>query len=299
MGRGKPLGQSATRYCGPHLIAELRMAWRSAHLHVRHEDVSRERSWRDHHKHHTIIINLKCAIYAFEAELDDGTRSLQQPTAGYMSIVPAGRTFAGRVTGLNNRYAVWTISVDSVAGIAQEAGIAGPIEIVPRLSHRDETIYDAIRHLIAANGSADNINELRSDTINRRVALHLAMTYDARRVRLPPRVKRQILTRKAVNGLQDHINAHLADKITLADLAAVAGESVHDLVLGFRQRFGMTPHRYIVGQRLRRARWQLTHTSKPISQVAYDAGFSSQSHMTSVFARHVGMPPRAFRKAAC
>jgi hypothetical protein len=56
---------------------------------------------------HTVIVNLGGLTCHFEAELDDGTRSLQPPTIGDMSIVPAGRAFAGTFQGATNVYAIW------------------------------------------------------------------------------------------------------------------------------------------------------------------------------------------------
>ena len=278
------------------VLGESRSDWLSARLLVRHEGASRARAWSDLHKHHTIIVNLCCAIDRFEAVLDDGTRSLQPPTPGYMSIIPSGRAFSGELQGRGNSYAVWTISAERLARVAAEAGLVGPIEILPRLSHRDTAIYDAILRLAAICGRTDDVARLDGDAVSRWLGLHLATAYDARAMRLPPRVKTQILSRSAIARLQEHIDAHLAEKIALEDLAFIAGETVHNLLLGFRQRFGTTPHRYLIEQRLRRASWQLAHTDKPIAAIAYDAGFSSQSHLTTAFVSAFAVTPAAYRR---
>jgi AraC family transcriptional regulator len=39
----------------------------------------------------------------------------------------------------------------------------------------------------------------------------------------------------------------------------------------------------------------LRETDAPLAQVAQESGFASQSHLTHVFTRHLGLTPRAYR----
>ncbi|MBK7470850.1 MAG: hypothetical protein IPI73_09735 [Betaproteobacteria bacterium] len=58
----------------------------------------------------------------------------------------------------------------------------------------------------------------------------------------------------ALDGVLAHIQAHLGRPLPLAGLAALAGLSVWRFATVFRQRVGVSPHRYIRVQRVRRAR---------------------------------------------
>jgi AraC family transcriptional regulator len=258
-----------------YVITEARRAWSSARVLVRTEEISRPRSWKDVNTNHTVIVNLGGLTSHFEAELDDGTRSLEPPTIGDMSIVPAGRAFAGMFQGHTNTYAIWEMPPDDLARLADEVGISRPPEIVPHLAHRDELICRAVERLADLVESTNNLSDLLADSINRTVGLHLIATYDVRAARRPAPTGRQILSPKVTAALQEYIDAHLAEKITLDDLATVADQSIDRLLIEFRQRFGRTPYQYIIAQRLKRARWQLAHTTRPISTIAYDVGFSS------------------------
>ena len=63
----------------------------------------------------------------------------------------------------------------------------------------------------------------------------------------------------------------------------------------FKQAFGETPHRYVIQRRLDRAAALLRGSDLSIAQIAYKVGMSSQAHLTTLFRKHRGTTPRAFR----
>ena len=66
----------------------------------------------------------------------------------------------------------------------------------------------------------------------------------------------------------------------------------------FRLATGLTPHQYVLGLRLKRAQDQLKQSGASIIDVAVSCGFSSQSHMTSLFRQRLEMTPGEFRRHA-
>jgi transcriptional regulator GlxA family with amidase domain len=95
--------------------------------------------------------------------------------------------------------------------------------------------------------------------------------------------------------VRGYVDAHLRDKVGLAALAAVAGVSIHHFARGFKQSTGITPHQYLIQQRVQRAREMLTHTNLSLSEVAYAVGFSDQSHLAHHFRQAFGITPGRFR----
>ena len=90
----------------------------------------------------------------------------------------------------------------------------------------------------------------------------------------------------------DYIHANVARSIRLADLAVIADMGIDSLTRHFRQATNRTPHDYIVGQRVALACKLLRHDDRPsFDLVAQQAGFSSQSHMTTAFRRQIGQTP--------
>jgi len=61
---------------------------------------------------------------------------------------------------------------------------------------------------------------------------------------------------------------------------------------------GVTPHQYLVRARLRRAARLLAADARPITDVAFDAGFGDLSNFVRSFRRAAGVSPRRFRQAA-
>ncbi|HEY4013969.1 MAG TPA: AraC family transcriptional regulator [Polyangiaceae bacterium] len=86
--------------------------------------------------------------------------------------------------------------------------------------------------------------------------------------------------------------------LALADLAAKVDLSPFHFLRVFRRVTGTTPHQYLVGARLRLAAQMLAHTDRPITAVAYDAGFEDLSNFIRSFRRAFGCSPRVFRKRA-
>jgi AraC-like DNA-binding protein len=103
------------------------------------------------------------------------------------------------------------------------------------------------------------------------------------------------LSPSAMRRVRDYVDLHLSETIDLSTLAAVAGLSMHHFARQFKQSAGATPHHYLTQKRLEQAQALLTKTELPLSEIAYAAGFSDQSHLARHFRHAFGTTPRAFR----
>lgn len=98
---------------------------------------------------------------------------------------------------------------------------------------------------------------------------------------------------RGVLAAREHIEAHFTRRLSLEDMASVAGLSRFHFVRRFTREIGMTPHAFLVDLRVREAVRLLT-AGWPPGRVAYAAGFADQSHLTRCFKRSVGIPPGRF-----
>jgi AraC-like DNA-binding protein len=98
-------------------------------------------------------------------------------------------------------------------------------------------------------------------------------------------------------NLRDLLDAGLFESITLAEAGQILGVSPAHLVRSFTHRFGISPHRYLVGRRIEAARASLLE-GQPVARVAADVGFHDQAHLTRHFKRHVGTTPGDFASAS-
>jgi AraC-like DNA-binding protein len=96
--------------------------------------------------------------------------------------------------------------------------------------------------------------------------------------------------------LRDLLDARLFEGITLAEAARILDVSPAHLVRSFTHRFGISPHRYLVGRRIDVARARVLE-GQPLARVAVDVGFHDQAHFTRHFKRHVGTAPGDYRLA--
>ena len=85
------------------------------------------------------------------------------------------------------------------------------------------------------------------------------------------------------------------EKTSLHSLAARAGVTPAHLVRLFTETMGLSPHRYVVQTRIRRAE-ELLARGMSSSFVAAMTGFADQSHLTTQFKRYVGTTPAWYQR---
>jgi AraC family transcriptional regulator len=99
-----------------------------------------------------------------------------------------------------------------------------------------------------------------------------------------------------VRCIQGHIAANLQTGIRIADLAGIVRCSSHRIKRIFKNNFGCTPHQYLIRRRVERAQRLLLMSDDPLTQIAAECGFVSQSHLSYLFHRIVGERPGRWRR---
>ena len=89
----------------------------------------------------------------------------------------------------------------------------------------------------------------------------------------------------------------LAAPLTVDEMARHAGYSPRSFARRFRAETGTTPLQWLIGLRVADARRLLERTDLPIEDVARRAGFGTAVALRQHFARVVGTPPSAYRRA--
>ncbi|MDD3411861.1 MAG: AraC family transcriptional regulator [Eubacteriales bacterium] len=100
----------------------------------------------------------------------------------------------------------------------------------------------------------------------------------------------------AVQRMQDYIEAHLSEEITLSELAKASCFSPWHSYRLFRAYLGRTPSDYIRRLRLSRSAVRLKHGGCHIIDVAYDLGFGSVDGYTRAFCREFGCNPSEYAR---
>jgi len=110
-----------------------------------------------------------------------------------------------------------------------------------------------------------------------------------REAKLAPDVLRQAIC---------FVNDNLDSKLKWDEIAAVVGVDPFTFGRCFKLSTAMTPHQYIIRCRLRRAMNLLAREDLTIADIALEVGCSCQSHLTTLFRKHLGTTPGAFRASA-
>jgi AraC-like DNA-binding protein len=92
------------------------------------------------------------------------------------------------------------------------------------------------------------------------------------------------------------IERSLSVPVSLDWLASEAGISPFHLSRSFRRITGLSIQGYLRERRLKEACRLLAETRKPLAEIAYDCGFSSQSRMTTVFRQALDTTPLVYRQ---
>ena len=100
----------------------------------------------------------------------------------------------------------------------------------------------------------------------------------------------------AVQKMQDYIEAHLTEEITLAALADICSLSPWYAHRLFREHTGYAPAEYTRRMRLAKSALRLKTERAKIIDVAYDLGFASVDGYTRAFRKEFGINPGEYAK---
>ncbi|MEM7593916.1 MAG: AraC family transcriptional regulator [Cyanobacteria bacterium P01_A01_bin.83] len=95
----------------------------------------------------------------------------------------------------------------------------------------------------------------------------------------------------------EYIDHHLSQSIKLEDLSNHLGISKFHFSRLFKKSMGVSPHQYVMQQRIELAKKLLLKADKSISDIALECGFNSHAHMGKYFRDYVGMTPKTYRQS--
>ena len=240
-------------------------------------------------------------LIAYErAERDDGEtlieglpKSTLREFNCKLSFVPAGHRFYGWQTPrVLTRVTYFYIDLhDRLFDL--EPGITCPT-ISPRLFFFDPAVWATVLKLKAEVGNSDPGSRQYVE------ALSLVLMHELLRLeRTAPATTRPLRGGLPVwqqKRIIEFVEEHLAEEISLADLAELVDLSLYHFARAFTQSFGVPPHRYHMAQRIERARSLLEKPALSVTQIGIQIGFREASSFTKAFRRFTGLTPTEYRR---
>ncbi|MBD5393692.1 MAG: helix-turn-helix transcriptional regulator [Lachnospiraceae bacterium] len=101
--------------------------------------------------------------------------------------------------------------------------------------------------------------------------------------------------KEVVQKVIDYIERNLEKEINLDDIAKNIGYSKFHLNRIFTEQTGITIYKYLQNRRLTIAAEKLVNTDKPITQIAYEAGYDTQQAFSFAFKQVYLYPPKTYR----
>lgn len=102
---------------------------------------------------------------------------------------------------------------------------------------------------------------------------------------------------KECRFIEQYIDEHFTEDITLQTLSDLTYMNKYYLVHAFKQYKGTSPINYLIEKRVAESKHLLSSTNYPVSKIADQIGFSSQSYFSQIFRKKMGMTPNQYRKA--
>ena len=217
---------------------------------------------------------------------------VENVNVGDVAIVPAHVDHWQRIETDVCEGLILTLEPHLLSRFAHESVDSDRLELLPTFAQSDPLIQ-AIALSIKSELETGCNDTLYSETLFQTLSLHLLKHYATRQFTLqefPDGLPSYLL-----NQAVDYIHAHLDRSIKLTDIAKLLGISQYHFCRQFKLSTGIAPYRYVIAQRLDKAKQLIKQSKLPLANIALECGFSSQSQMTQHFRKCVGVTPKAYR----
>jgi AraC family transcriptional regulator len=212
---------------------------------------------------------------------------------GQVSILPANDPYSVRLRAAGGSVVV-SLEPRLLACAAAEQGEFG--RVAPAWVHGadDPLLREAVLALRNEARKPDS-SAGYAQSLAGTLAAHLVRHYSA--CRAESAEPRGGLAPAALGRTVQFIEEHLAENLTISALAEVAGLSPCHFARMFKQTTGRTPHQHLVNCRIARAKQLLLRPAARLAEVATQAGFYDQAHLTRCFRQFVGTTPASFARS--
>ncbi|MEM6255998.1 MAG: AraC family transcriptional regulator [Cyanobacteria bacterium P01_D01_bin.156] len=240
---------------------------------------------------HTLFMNLTSRPQAY-VQRQDGKTHTALYRRGDMLITPANTPLFVRWEGDENCLQI-QLPEAFLKQVAEETlgKNSDRMTLVPTFQSRQQQL-ESISTLLLAEVRQPN-GRLYLDSLANVLAVQLLRNYGTTSTQLP--TYEGGLPTYQLNRVLDYIDAGLAGEIKLADLAGLLNMSPFHFGRMFKQSMGISPHQYVIQQRLERAKHLLKHSNQTIIEIAFECGFNSHSHLSKQFRKVIGVTPKTFR----
>ena len=240
---------------------------------------------------HGIMVSLS-QLQGTERRID-GRYQLESQSVGDVALIPF-QAHHWTVDAQQSESILLTLPPELVASSVAEVVNPERIELVPTFAQPDPLIYGMSLALREELRFEEGSSRLYMDAIANLLCVHLLRHYSTQSLSI--RDYRGGLSRSTLGEVIDYVQDHLNQDLSVLELARIAQMSSYYFGRLFKQSMNMTPYQYLIQCRLEEARRLLRTTDLPIAEIASRTGFSSHSHLTTLFKKQFSVTPSAYRR---
>lgn len=180
-----------------------------------------------------------------------------------------------------------------LAHAAYEAANPEKVQLKLTLSTPDPLVSQIILALRTVLETDATNSCFYAESMATALAAHLLRNYSTRKHSLSRH--EDGLPKYKLKQALEYMNVHLNENMSLATIADELEISQYYFCRLFKQSTGMTPHAYLIQQRVERSKQLLKHRDLTINEIAIACGFANPSHFAKHFRNHTGISPKEFR----
>jgi AraC family transcriptional regulator len=193
------------------------------------------------------------------------------------------------------QFVLLEISDAALLQIADETDVRGVTELMPRSEEADPVLGGLVAALFSGVDGKHEASALFVDQLSLAIGAHVAHRYG--NGRLTSSDRRPALSRRIEMRAKEMIDSRVGGDISLDELAASCDMTRSTFVRAFRHATGKTPNKWLMQQRIAKARALLVSSPLSLSAIAGACGFADQSHFTRVFVAELGVAPGIWRRS--
>jgi AraC family transcriptional regulator len=239
---------------------------------------------------HSLVIADPKSCFQAERRLDGKFKHYAHGN-GRVDIIPA---FLSHGTNWDREVEFSVIAIcPTLLDRATQESMQREVELIPQLAIDDPVIQQLALALKLEIQTGCLSGRLYGELLGTALAARLVQNYA---VSKPFEFKASGLSRSQLQRVIDYMQANLTQDLSILDLATLTSMSESHFSRSFKRSVGIAPYRYLMQQRVERAKQLLAQRSITISTIALDCGFANQTHLTKVFRQMTGMTPKAYQK---
>jgi AraC family transcriptional regulator len=239
---------------------------------------------------HLLFIHLQPEVGS-ERRISDRLQE-ENVQIGDVAIVPAHATHWQGIEQDIAERVVLSLESEFLAHTSAELINPDRIELLPKFAQPDPLIY-GIGTTLKNNLAEGTCDQVYVETLLTSLSVHLFRHYCA----FEPKLKQYQggLPKHKLQQAIDYIHANLDQKLTLEAIAQQLNMSVYHFCDLFKQSVGIAPYKYVLQQRVERAKLLLKDEERAIVDIALECGFANQTHLNKHFRKFTGTTPKGYR----